>query len=281
MVDPTGSPLTDKQRRTLKLLDAARGVFAPEMTTMEYYEAIKTFENTQMYRVKNPPLEERVNDDGDIIGPPDNSGIFETLTYRYRGMEAVQELLADDQPVAFVGWHHGAREHVDYALARSLPDLAMFTRRTVQYGTVLSIPMGRLGLVKMHRFLESGRPIFYFLDGAPQGECVQLSVLGTMGDFSITPIRMFQSAPGLRIVPVHSFYAGETAAHVNFLPALGIDGKLADMDEKDILAELFEQLQDEQRKRAPSQVLINYPLERDRLAREANEARERERQKTI
>ena len=76
---------------------------------------------------------------------PDNSEIYETVAYRYNGLDVVKELLADGDPVAFVGWHHGAREHADYALVRTLPEIAVFTRWMVQYGKVFSIPMATMG----------------------------------------------------------------------------------------------------------------------------------------
>ena len=281
MFDLSNPSLTDKQRQILVLLDAARQTLAPEMTSPEYFRAVTEYENSQLYQIKNPPLENRINNEGETIQIPDNSEIFEALTYHYHGLEAVLELLSDPRPVAFVGWHHGARDHVDYALVQALPDLAIFTRRTFQHGAVLSTPMGPLGLLKMQRFLEDGRPIFYFLDGAPQGASVQLSVLGTLGEFSISPITMFQSIEGLRSVPLKSCYVGVTGVQVEFLPALEVDGKLANMDEGEILAGLFEQLHQNHRKRAPNQVLVTYSIARDRLAREANEARARERQKTI
>ena len=110
--------------------------------------------------------------------------------------------------MAFVGWHHGAREHADYALVRTLPEIAVFTRWMVQYGKVFSIPMatmGSLGLLEIMRYLEDRQAIFYYLDGAPVGECVQLPIIGINCNFSTAPIKMFRSVAGLRIVPVTNF----------------------------------------------------------------------------
>ena len=178
--------------------------------------------------------------------------------------------------MAFVGWHHGARDHAEYALARTLPDIAIFTRWVVQYGKVFSILMGitgGLGLVKMKRFLDDLRPIFYFLDGAPGGECVELTIIGINCNFSIAPIRMFRSVAGLRIVPVTKFYIDETGVELNFLAALGADDKLAEMDEPEILAALLARLEQDQRKRGPAQVLINSLPHREQLAREMADRR--------
>jgi hypothetical protein len=104
--------------------------------------------------------------------------------------------------------------------------------------------------------------------------------MGINCNFSTAPIKMFRSVAGLRIVPVTNFYIGETAVGVNFLPALGTDGKLADMDDRDILTTLLSQLEQEQRKHAPCQVLLNYLPHRERLAREAMTSRKPDRQKT-
>ena len=119
------------------------------------------------------------------------------------------------------------------------------------------------------RYLKGRRPIFYYLDGAPVGECVQLPIMGINCNFSTAPIKMFRSVAGLRIVPVTNFYIGETGVAVNFHPALGVDEKLAEMDDRAILAAMLAQFEQVQRKHAPCQVLINYLPHRERLARQA------------
>ncbi len=260
----------------MQLMEAARRFLAPDMTISEYYEAIRHFEAKQLGRVKNQSYPNRIISAEDAARMPDNSAKYETLAYRYHGLDRVRELLGDGKPVAFVGWHHGARDHSDYALARTIPRIAIFARWVIQYGRVFSIPMatmGGLALVKMKRFLEDGRPVFYYLDGAPHGECVQLPVFGINCNFSTAPIKLFQSVAGLRIVPVTNFYvdgAGdELEVEVNFHPALGVDGELAGMDERGILASLLAPLEQDQRERGPGQVLINYFPHRERLARQA------------
>ncbi|NQU72447.1 MAG: hypothetical protein HQ514_17995 [Rhodospirillales bacterium] len=285
--DPADPTLTGAQKHAFKLLEAARRALAPDMTPEEYYDAIWHFENNQMGRIENQSYPNRIISAEDAAQMPDNSAKYETVAYRYHGLDRVRELLDDGRPVAFVGWHHGARGHGDYALARTIPRIAIFSRWIVQYGTVFSIPMattGGLALVKMKRFLEDGRPVFYYLDGEPGGDCVNLPVFGINCNFSTAPIKLFQSVAGLRIVPVTNFYVDGTeddlAVEVNFHPALGVDGELAGMDERGILASLLAPLEQDQREQGPGQVLINYFSHRERLARQAGARQASDRQKT-
>jgi hypothetical protein len=276
LIDPAKATDTRQLRR---LFEAVRRALAPEMTSRAYYDAVSYFESSQMNRFETLFYQDQVPTAEQAAGLPDNSDDYEKLAFSYHGLDRVQELLADGGPVAFVGWHHGARNHADYALARIFPRIAILTRWMAQYGKVFSIPMataGGLGLVKMRRLLSDGRPIFYYLDGAPEGDCVQLPVMGVMSNFSTSPIKLFQSVAGLRIVPVTNFYIGETGVEVNFHPALGTDRKLADFEPRDILAVLLERLEQDQRRRGPGQVLINFLPHREFLAQQARQARARE-----
>lgn len=270
MAQPPDPAVSEKRKHALQMLEAARQTLAPGMTGQEYYDAIRNFETNQLGRVRNVAYKDRILSADEMAGLPDNSEQYERFSYRYEGWDRVREMLDDGNPVAFVGWHHGAREHADYALARIMPDIAIFTRWALQYGKVFSVPMGGLGLVKMKRFLEDGRPVFYYLDGAPAGERVQLTVMGINCNFATGPIKLLRSVPGLRIVPVSNFYvddAGESGeklgVQVTFHPPPGDADALADMDDRDILVSLLSLLGREQSKWAPAQVLINYFAHRE------------------
>ena len=117
---------------------------------------------------------------GEAASLPDNSSDYENFAYSYDGLEDVKSMLTDGKPLAFVAWHHGASSHAPYAIARVLPETALFTRKTFQLGKIFTYSMlgaGPLSLVKMARFLEEGRPVRFSVDGPPLGHTVRLPVL--------------------------------------------------------------------------------------------------------
>jgi hypothetical protein len=210
-----------------------------------------------------------------VIGPdeaaelPDNSARYETFTYSYEGLDDVKALIADGKPLAFVTWHHGACWHLPYAIARVLPRTAIFTRLTFQFGKVFSYSMlgaGVLGLLKMARFLEEGRPIIYHLDGVPLGHTVRLRVLGSSSRLSTGPIQVMRSIPGMRLVPVTAYYAGGTRVETIFHRPRPASDHLPLMSDREVLVSLLTLLERDQRERAPEQVMWRFALHRERVA---------------
>jgi lauroyl/myristoyl acyltransferase len=195
-------------------------------------------------------------DEADSI--PDNSPDYESVEYIYEGLDGVKSLLADGKPVAFVMWHHGARQHADYAVVRVLPQTVIFTRKTFQYGKVFSYPMIKgqaLSLFRMERLLRDGRPILYYLDGVPIGDTVQLPILGVPSNLSTAPIHNICSVEGVRIIPVTNYYRDGNRVEVIFHPPLPAVEQLSGMTAREVLAVLLRFFEQDQRVRAPEQVM--------------------------
>lgn len=202
---------------------------------------------------------------------PDNSSDYESVEYAYSGLENVRAMLDKGEPVAFVTWHHGARQHADYALLRVLPETVVFTRKTFQYGKIFSYPMLKglaLSLFKMKRLLEEGRPILYYLDGAPLGDTIQISTFGTPSKFSTSPINSICSVKDVKIIPVTNYYRMGNKVKVIFHPPLQSQQPLNEVDEKDVLTTLVRYLEADQRKRAPEQVMWWFLPHREQQAQQ-------------
>lgn len=207
----------------------------------------------------------------EAAGLGDNSADYETVTYNYSGLDEVRALVASKRPVALVGWHHGARQHSDYGIARVLPETAIFTRRTFQYGKVFSFPMLKapaLGLARMNGFLRDGRPVFHYLDGVPLGRTVQLQMLGVTANLATAPLSIIRSVEGVRIIPVTNYYRGGNIVDYIFHHDWPGFERAGEMSEVDLLAALLEFLEQDLRRRGPEQVLVEFLLHRERLARE-------------
>lgn len=200
---------------------------------------------------------------------PDNSADYESMEYAYEGLENVRAMLDKGEAVAFVTWHHGARQHADYAIVRVLPETVVFTRKTFQYGKIFSYPMLKgqaLSLLKMERLLEEHRPILYYLDGAPLGDTIQLPTFGILSNFSTSPINSICSVKDVKIIPVTNYYRKGNKVKVIFHPPLQSQQPLNEVGEKDVLATLVRYLEDDQRKRAPEQIMWWFIPEREQRA---------------
>ena len=215
---------------------------------------------------------------------PDNSAVYEQLVYSYDGLDEVKAMLADGKPVAFVTWHHGARQHAEYGIARVLPQTAFFSRDTLQFGKTFTCSMaaaGALSLVKMERFLRDGRPIHYYFDGAPLGVTVRLPVLGYPSNLSTAAIRTIRSVDGLRLIPVTAYYRGTTAAHITFHCSVPRFERFPDMSDREVLRSLVELLECDQREQAPEQVMWWFMADRQQRADDVAAQRAFSRRKTI
>ena len=165
----------------------------------------------------------RILSEDEAASLPDNSSDYESMEYAYSGLENVRAMLDKGEAVAFVTWHHGARQHADYAILRVLPETVIFTRKTFQYGKIFSYPMLKgqaLSLLKMERLLEEGRPILYYLDGAPLGDTIQLPTFGIPSNFSTSPINSICSVKDVKIIPVTNYYRSGDTVEVIFHPPL-------------------------------------------------------------
>lgn len=202
---------------------------------------------------------------------PDNSSDYESMEYAYSGLENVRAMLDKGEAVAFVTWHHGARQHADYAILRALPETVVFTRKTFQYGKIFSYPMLKgqaLSLLKMERLLEEKRPILYYLDGAPLGETIQLPMFGIASNFSTSPINSICSVNGVKIIPVTNYYRKNNKVKVIFHPPLQSQQPLNEVGAKNVLATLVRCLEADQRMRAPEQVMWWFIPQREQRAQQ-------------
>lgn len=200
----------------------------------------------------------------------DNTGDFAFLSFAYRGLEEVKALIAGGAPVVFIAWHQGASGR-NYAICRALPETAIFTRETFQYGTTFSCSMLRakgLSLVKIERFLRQGRPIKYSIDGIPLGDTVRVPVLGVPSDLPAAPIRVMRSVRGVRFVPVTAYFRRGYTVEIIFHPPHPSPGDLPAMSDREVLEAWISFLERDLVKEAPEQVRWTFLSHRERLARE-------------
>jgi hypothetical protein len=240
-----------------------------------YYESIRAFQESYLRSQK------RTFHGTKLIGPeaaatlPDNSADYETVTYRYTGLEPVKAAVTAKIPVFLLGWHHGAIHHLDYAVARVMPEIAIFVRYTLQYGRIFSIPMegkGALSLLRMDRFLREGRPILSYVDGPAEGATVELPLLGVLCKFAVGPIRLARAIADARIVPVSHFIRPDRVVEVAFHTPLPPE-RLATMTEREVIAAVLAALEADLRRNAPEQVLVQFIQRRDVVARKAEAQR--------
>jgi lauroyl/myristoyl acyltransferase len=213
----------------------------------------------------------RILSEEEVASLPDNSSDYESVEYAYSGLENVRAMLDDGEAVAFVTWHHGARQHADYALLRVFPETVIFTRKTFQYGKIFSYPMLKgqaLSLLKMERLLEESTPILYYLDGPPLGKTIQLPMFGILSSFSTSPIVSICSIKGVKIIPVTNYYQKDNTVKVIFHPPLQSQQPLNEVNEKDVLSTLVKHLEADQRKRAPEQVMWWFLPRREQIAQQ-------------
>jgi hypothetical protein len=272
MAETPNPPSQEQIRELQRLLVSVWRAVAPGMPTLEYGNAIIAFEQAYLRLGKRTVHGTRLIGPDEAASLPDNSADYENMSYLYTGLEPVKAMIADRIPVLFVAWHHGAFNHLDYSIARVLPEVAIFARYTFQYGRVFSYPMlgsGALSLLRLDRFLREGRPSLIYIDGPPQGVTVELPLLGIPANFAIGPIRTVRRIDGVRIVPVtHYWRAGETI-EVTFHPAVPAPDRVAQMSERDIIAALLAFLQDDLKRKAPEQVFLRLMSRREAMARAA------------
>ena len=248
---------------------------APSREVQAYYDAIRTFQLSYLPSQKRTVHGTKPIDPAKAATLPDNSADYETVTYRYAGLDPVKAAVAAGLPMFLVGWHHGAIHHLDYAVARAIPEIAIFARYTLQYGRVFSIPMegaSALTLLRMDRFLRDGRPILTYIDGPPEGATVELPLLGVPARFAVGPIRLARAISGARIVPVSHFIRSDRVVEIAFHPPVPPE-RLPAMSESDIVAAVLATLEADLRRDAPEQVLLQFVQRREAVARKAEAQR--------
>jgi hypothetical protein len=259
-------PVSEEEQ--LQAFLAVWRTLAPSIPARDYYSHVKSYQDTYRNLVTPTVHGTRFIDADKAADFADNSAQYERVVYRYDGLEAVNALLAAKLPVAFVTWHHGAIQHLDYGVVRVLPTTAVFTRRTFQYGRVFSVPMlgaGGFALLRLRRYLGDGRPILYYVDGAPIGQTVRLPMIGVPSDLAIAPVTIIKSVERVQLVPVtHSFRKGGIV-EITFHPPTPPPEQLAAMTERDIFAALITLFENDRREQGPEQVLVQYLPFRARL----------------
>lgn len=231
---------------------------APGMPLQAYMKANESYGRYLLSFKLNNNLGPKTITPAEAAKIEDNSELFDTMEYKYIGLQLIRELSDKGLPLAFITWHHGARQHCDYAVGRVLPQTAIFTRFTHQYGKVFSYSMEKsqaLSLVILQRFLAEKRPILYYLDGAPLGICVPLKILGLTAQVPSTPIKIIRAVKGVKIIPVTNCYQQGNKVLTIFHPPLTDTVLQPSNTEGDVLAELLRLLEDDLRKRAPVQAM--------------------------
>lgn len=250
-------------------------VLAPDLTLDQFRRRIYHFRKACTGRIGPIHFDDGEPDPEDVAA---NSRSYEAVTYHYRGLERIRQLIDDRQPVCLLGWHHGAREHFAYSLLRVLPELSFFTLRKLQFGPYLTEPVRDLGpftVPKMRSTLEQRKPIFYYIDGPPLGATIEAPMLGHASNFSATPLRMFCQFEGAQLVPVASRYHTPTDVYVRFLdPVRQTEG-----NEHELLRTVLGQLTAHLREYAPEQLLSRMMPYREKLAREMRATRAARREK--
>lgn len=208
---------------------------------------------------------------------PDNSAYFKNFSYKYERLSQTKSIIDKGFPVALISWHHGALHHSSFAVARVLPQIALFSFWSYQVGKVFAYPMekrGALSLIRMDRFLNEGRPILYFFDGPPLGKCIKLQTLGVESELSTAPISIIRLVKNVQIVPVTSYYEkkdGEDIVSTIFhdpLPEPAIPGHTT---ETEILSSIISVMENDLCKRAPEQIMMSFFKSRELNAQKIKE----------
>lgn len=256
--------LTDAQRRAA--IEAVRSQMAPALNFSEYARAIGAFHD---FYVDQPPRKvfaERPEDGAAQDAIASNADAFERYGYRYEGIEETEALCAARTPLCFLTWHHGARSHLMYGLARRIPALKAFTRRCVQFGSLFTYSTASLGpltLIKMRAVLNSGEPMAYYIDGAPLGETLTTPMLGYPSRISTAPFKLFARTPNLQLVPVSSLVSAQNEISLVFHKPIAAS-ECATRGTRVVIDRALACLTDFLRTRAPAQVLPRYLPYRER-----------------
>lgn len=270
MNDEQGQTREDYAARLKQVFQHAHRTLAPGMTRRQYFNALQEYRKRYEGTALPTHHGQRIFSAEEASLLSDNSAVYEEFNYSYEGLDRVREMIDAGTPVALLTWHPGAVRHNDYALARVLPEIAIFTRVTFQYGKVVSYPLesaSLLSLVRINRFLRESRPVMYYIDGAEQGESVELPLLGLPTRLSIGPIRLMRSIPDIRLVPVSNYYRDGNTVHTIFhSPPPGIEAS-SNMTDRDVLAALLACLENALREHAPEQVLLTLQVNRESIAR--------------
>ena len=189
---------------------------------------------------------------------PDNSADYKIFSYAFEGLGQVRSVIADKTPTAFILWHHGAQVHAEYAMAQVLPETAYFSSYVFQYGKIFTYAIYKaknLSLLKMQRFLCDGRAVCLHLDSPPLGETTSLKIFGVPADLSTGPIKIIQSVKGIRLVPVTSYYSKNKSVKIIFHVDFPEKNNLPHLSTRDLMASLIRFFEQDQRNRAPEQVM--------------------------
>lgn len=254
-----------------RVFGAVWRTLAPDTPPQEFYDAVGEHIKSSLNRVRLTAHGTRVIGPEEAATLPDNSADYEPVTFAFEGLDEVKALVAERTPVAFVTWHHGARHHADFGIARAFPQTAIFARRTFQYGKVFSIPMEgapAVGLMKMDRYLREGTPIYFYVDGPPLGNSTELPMLGVMSRFATAPISIIKAVEGVRIIPITNYYRDGNRVDYIFHPPLPAPDRISGMTEHDILTALIGYLEADLRQRAPEQVFWTFLVHREQVVRE-------------
>ena len=266
---------SEEQRSALAALanaiNSAWRALAPTVPAKSYLDAVTAFQKVYVSSMSPPHLGNRVIGPEEAAKLPDNSAIYETVSYRYQGIDAVRTAIAERVPLMFVAWHHGAIHHVNHGIARVLPQTAIFTRWAYQFGRVVTYPMhgpGAFTLLRMDRFLREGRPVSFFIDGPAFGKVVRLSIFGLPADFALGPIHVACSVEGARIVPITHYLRAGNTVEITFHPPTPATGRLAEMSERDVIELLLTLFEQDLRLNAPEQVLPQFLVHREVIVRD-------------
>ncbi len=231
---------------------------------------------TRMRRVPHTRHGTRLIGPAEAAGIPDNSRDYDHITYSYRGLKEVKAMIADGTPLVFITWHQGASGR-NYGIARVLPETAIFTRATFQYGKVFSHSMLRakgLSLVKIERFLREGRPVKYTIDGVPLGQTVRLPMFGIPCDFATAPIQIMRSVAGLRFIPLTAYCRDGNSIELIFHPPYPPPEDLPGMSDREVLEALISYLERDLSEQAPEQVRWRIIAGLEQLANQEQEEQE-------
>lgn len=272
MSESPNYPSQAQIRELRRVLESVWRALAPHTPSLAYGNSITAFQQGYLRHGRRTAHGTKLIGPDEAASLPVNSSDYENMSYRYAGLESVKEMVAERIPVLFVAWHQGAVNHLDYSIARVLPEVAIFSRYTFQYGRVFSFPMlgsGALSLLRLDRFLREGRPVLIHIDGPPEGATVELPLLGIPAKFATGPFRIVRRIEGARLVPVTSYWRVGNSIEVTFHPPVPAPERLASLSEQDIIAALLAVLEDDLKRNAPQQVLLQFILYRETVAREA------------
>ena len=268
MHTPSGPRISKDQVQAA--LRKIQPILAPDLSIKEYSHQILRYRLRFLDRVSPLSFAER---------PPSEKEQryshqqYESVEYRYRGLDALNRCMESGKPVCLVGWHHGAREHFAYAVMKAVPKIGFFTLKKLQFGpfvTHSTEDAGPLAVLQMRAMLGEGHPVFHYLDGPPTGRTVETDMLGHRSQFSLAPLRMLCQYPDMQIVPVTSRYKTPDEVLMRFYdpaspPEAGPDQEI------ELVRRLLSTFTENLRRHAPEQALVRMLPYREMLAKRLND----------